>query len=100
VCSFGTFEGCKDGRRQGLLHVLDVTLTSAVGIRPLSVLLDGRKSIAVVKVQKSSIERFKSYLRVRSYSQNGESWDGEKRVVRHFESYGVEGCMFEKVQKY
>lgn len=63
-------------------------------------LLHGRKCIAVVEVQKSSIQRFESYLRVRSHSQNGESWDGEKRVVRHSESYEVEVRMFEKVQKY
>ena len=66
----------------------------------MSVLLDGRKCIAVVKVQESSIEKFKSYLRVRSYSQNGESRDGEKRVVRHFGSYEIEVRMFEEVQKY
>lgn len=32
VCSFGTFVGCKDGRRQSLLYVLDVSLASTVGV--------------------------------------------------------------------
>ena len=32
VCSFGTFEGREDSRRQGLLHVLYITLASAVGV--------------------------------------------------------------------
>jgi hypothetical protein len=32
VCSLSTFEGAEDGRRQGLLHILNVTLASAVGV--------------------------------------------------------------------
>ena len=32
VCSFGTFKGRKDSRRQGLLQLLDIRLASAVGV--------------------------------------------------------------------
>ena len=46
VCSLGAFIEAEDGGREGLLYVLDVTLTSAVCVRPFSVLLDSRECIA------------------------------------------------------